>query len=143
MRKLDRNEAGVLLLPLAGEDVPEDRLTDVQFLDWVRVTCCLSPMSVGEDCRGRNKGGRTLYRDEKRKKASGTPIQNNLPREVDVYPDCNPDEENPETMDALETLSDISGWAFHGVHGSGHVALGGDHRWQKGQCGNPKHRKKS
>jgi len=50
---LNRNEAGDLMLPLAGQEVPEPLLTNSQFVDWIRVTQRLMPLSF--DSRGRKK----------------------------------------------------------------------------------------
>ena len=41
------------MLPLAGQEVPEPLLTNSQFVDWVRVTQRLMPLSF--DSRGRRK----------------------------------------------------------------------------------------
>lgn len=48
------------MLPLCGQLVPEPMFTDAQFLDWVRVTQSIVPMSVGDDRRGRKKAKATV-----------------------------------------------------------------------------------
>lgn len=49
--KLDKDETGALLLPLCGKQVPEPMLTDMQFMDWVRLTQRTMPLYLGN--RGR------------------------------------------------------------------------------------------
>ena len=43
-KRLSRNNRGFLLLPIAGQLVPVDKLTDSQFLDWIRLSQGYDPL---------------------------------------------------------------------------------------------------